>query len=197
MGKAIKSLLLTLICIWAFIGSAFAEEFSADVINASKGQKFNGKIFVANDKIRMEIPGAVTITRIDKNIVWILMPQQNAYMEQPIDRKTVVAATGRVPDVVSRKFIEDEIVNGRNTKKYHVVYRTLGNETEIYQWLDNSMGVPVKTAAVDGSWSVEYRNIKTGNLDQSVFEIPAGYNKFAIPNMNNLSEYRETESAGD
>lgn len=40
---------------------------------------------------------------------------------------------------------------------------------------------PVKTAAVDGSWTQEYRNIKMGPQPNSLFEVPSGCKKLQAP----------------
>ncbi len=197
MGRLIKAASTAFIFILICGGAVFAEDFSAEMVGTGNGQSFSGKIFISKDKVRTEMQGAIAISRIDKNVVWLLMPQQNIYMEQPLDPKTVISSTGKVPDVVSRKFIEDEVIGGRNTKKYRVVYRALGNEAEIFQWVDPSVAIPVKTAAIDGSWSMEYRNIKTGPQSGSIFEVPAGYKKFTVPGMGGANEYRETQSAGN
>ena len=42
---------------------------------------------------------------------------------------------------------------------------------------------PVKTAAADGSWTVEYKNIDRGSQADSLFEVPAGFQKTAMPGM--------------
>jgi hypothetical protein len=41
---------------------------------------------------------------------------------------------------------------------------------------------PIKMAAIDGSWSIEYKNIKTLAAD-NLFDLPAGYKKMSIPAM--------------
>jgi hypothetical protein len=48
------------------------------------------------------------------------------------------------------------------------------------QWLMVDGGLPVKTAAEDGKWWQEFRNIKLGEPDADLFEVPAGYKKFAM-----------------
>jgi hypothetical protein len=52
-----------------------------------------------------------------------------------------------------------------------------------YQWMATDINFPVKTAAVDGSWSMEYKDIKLGSQPDSLFELPAGYQKMSIPSM--------------
>ena len=40
-----------------------------------------------------------------------------------------------------------------------------------------------KTAAVDGSFTQEYKNIKIGGQPDSLFEVPAGYKKMTMPGV--------------
>jgi outer membrane lipoprotein-sorting protein len=70
---------------------AVAEDFSADLISKSEGQVFQGKIFFAKDKVRMETNEATTITRLDKSMMWMLMPDENMYMEMPLKSQNIVA----------------------------------------------------------------------------------------------------------
>jgi hypothetical protein len=48
----------------------------------------------------------------------------------------------------------------------------------------------VKTAATDGSWWSEFKNIKTMPQDPALFEIPSGYKKmsFSMPDMSSMAE---------
>jgi hypothetical protein len=83
-----------------------------------------------------------------------------------------------------------EIVDGRQADKFKVVLRA-GNRTEtVYQWFIPGLSIPVKTAAVDGSWSLEYRNIRPGKQEDALFEIPWGYEKFSMrmPSMKDVQD---------
>ena len=53
------------------------------------------------------------------------------------------------------------------------------------QWVgpDN---IPVKAAALDESWSVEYHNIKTSGINDAIFEVPQGLQKMQMPSMQNF-----------
>lgn len=124
MRKRIVGMIgLTVFC---FAQITLVAEFSTEIASKAKEGTFTGKIFAANDKVRMEIPGTVTITRTDKNVVWVLMPQQNMYMEQAFDPRNVAQVAEEVPGEIERKFIGDEAVDGKNTKKYHVIYEAMG-----------------------------------------------------------------------
>lgn len=163
-----------------FIAAASAVDFSAEMEMCSAEGRFCGKMNVSGDKTRMEIPGGVAITRMDKNIVWMLIPEQRMYMEQPVDRRMSVSAREKVDGELERKELGIETINGRVAKKYLVTYDSGGRRESVYQWIDQSAGMPVKTAAVDGSWSSEFRNIDTRPQDPALFEIPTGYQKMSM-----------------
>lgn len=161
-----------------------ALDFSADMVNTSKGGVFKGKIFMAKDKSRMETDDAVTITRLDKKVVWILMPKDKMYMEQPFDPAQAAAtkaSTGKMDNEIERKLLGKEKIDGRMAEKFQVVYQQDGKKESVYQWIVPDIKIPVKLAAADNSWTMEYKNIKTSKQPDSLFEVPAGYEKFAMP----------------
>jgi hypothetical protein len=41
--------------------------------------------------------------------------------------------------------------------------------------------VPIRTASPDGSFFMEYRDIKEDSVADNVFEPPAGFEKMALP----------------
>lgn len=170
--------------------AAGAEEFSADMVSLGKGGTFRGKIFMAKDKIRMEMAENVTITRMDKKVVWVLMPKEKMYMEQPFQFDPSVAATDKIPGEVERTLVGKEQVSGQMANKYRIVYRQNARQETIYQWLVPGIDIPVKTSAADGSWTMEYKNIKMGRQPDSLFELPAGYQKFScqMPSMKGILE---------
>jgi len=169
-------------------GTVLAVDFSADVVSSSKGAAATGKIFVTKDKVRMEFPGAATITRMDKEIAWVLMPDQKMYMEQKFDPNAVAASAEKAPGEITRAYISDEVIDGKNAKKYGITYMAAGQETSIFQWIDPATSIPLKTAAADGSWSMEYKNLKAGPQPEALFEIPEGYQKFSMPNMADMAK---------
>ncbi|MFH1580833.1 MAG: DUF4412 domain-containing protein, partial [Pseudomonadota bacterium] len=134
------------------------------------------------------------ITRIDKNIVWILMSAQRMYMEQALKPENVVAATDKMSGEIERKLVGKETIDGKTTNKYRIVYVVADKEETIFQWITTS-GLPIKSAAVDGSWTVEYKNLKTGKQPDTLFEIPAGYQKFSlgVPVMPETKEEKPVE----
>ena len=179
-NRTISMVLVVVISIFLFGGIAVAQDFSADMVSTTKAGVSTGKIFVAKEKTRMETPQTTIITRIDKNVVWILMPAQKMYMEQPLKPENVVATTDKMPGEIERKLVGKETIDGKTTNKYKIVYVTADKKETIFQWIAADSGLPIKSAAVDGSWIIEYKNLKTGKQPDTLFEIPTGYQKFSL-----------------
>lgn len=181
--KNIAKLLFGIIVVFIFfsVKVAFAQEFSADVVTTTKEGTYSGKIFVTKDKVRTELTEAITITRMDKKVAWMLMPAEKTYMEQPFDPNEIVTASEKFPGEIERTLIGQELVDGKTADKYRIVYETEGVRETVFQWIEASSNIPVKTEAEDGSWTVEYKNLKIGAQPESLFEIPADYTKISYP----------------
>jgi hypothetical protein len=129
---------------------------------------------------------AITITRGDRGVSWLIVPSQNMFIEQPMDARNVMASSEKAPGETDRINAGDDMVNGRPAVKYRVYYNSGGVQEQVDQWIDMEYKMPVKTAAVDGSWSVEFMNISMGNQSALLFEIPEKYNKMQIPNIDDM-----------
>lgn len=171
-----------------FAGAGFAGDFSADMVSTSREGSSSGKMYVSGENSRMEMPGMIVINRMDKKVAWMLMPAEKMYMEQALDTRTAAGAQEKMEGEIERIAEGKETVNGRAVTKYRVTYEAQGKRESVFQWLDEKARIPVKTAAVDGSWSMEFKNIETGSQDQALFEIPAGYQKmsFNMPDMADM-----------
>jgi hypothetical protein len=92
-------------------------------------------------------------------------------------------AEDKVKGEVSRKEVGSDTVNGHPATKYEVTAKVDDKVMQIYQWWATDINFPVKTAAIDGSWSMEYRDVKIGSQSDSLFEVPAGYKKMSLPRI--------------
>ena len=170
--------------------AAGQQQFSADMVMQGPQGAIQAKIYIGNGKTRMEMPQAVTILRLDRNVSYMLMPAQRMYMEHPLDATMVAQTSANMPGELERKPLGKESVNGVSADKFQVAYTAAGRTQSVYQWI-GPQGIPTKMAAVDGSWSVEYRNVQVGSQPDSLFEPPADYQKFAMPNMADLEKIRQ------
>jgi hypothetical protein len=187
-NRARSVVLITGILTVVFASRLLAADFSADMINTAGGKVFKGKIFMSGDKTRMETPESISITRMDKKVVWILMPKEKMYMEQAFNPAKAPATSEKVSGEIERKALGQEVIDGKKADKFLVVYTQNRRKESMYQWIAKGIAMPVKMAAVDNSWMVEYKNIKTGKQPDSLFEIPAGYQSFSMgkPTMKDL-----------
>jgi len=160
---------------------ALAADFSGDMIQTTQMGVKKLKIFVSGDKSRVESEDSIIITRIDKKVMWIIMPQQRMYMEQSLNPEHLMTPMDKYPGEIERTLIGREVIDGRAVDKYRIVTAIAMGATEMkstmYQWLAPDLGFPIKMAAEDGSWMVEYKNIRQGGQAASLFEVPAGFQK--------------------
>jgi hypothetical protein len=183
--KKVVSLILMAIFSLSSVTVAFAFDFSSDMVSTSNGQKHTSKIYTQGKKFRMESPDqpGYNIMRMDKNLMWMVMPDQKAYMEMKIDPSKQPRTEEKVEGEVSRKLVGNETIESRMTDKYEITYKDRERTTKMYQWIARDIKFPVKVAAIDGSWIVEYKNIKIGSQPDPLFEVPAGYGKMNMPSM--------------
>ena len=179
--KTLKTICMVclLLVICAVTPSAWAMSFSAH-LHSNEGDM--GKMYLDGSKMRMETQDGIMIMRRDKMVMWVLMPEDKVYMEQPLNQ---AVGPKHLPDndidSGERVFIAKETINGYAADKYKV---TIKGDSH-YEWISNDPGIPmpVRTAALDDSWWNEYREISTAVPDAGVFEIPAGYSKMSVPGM--------------
>jgi hypothetical protein len=166
--------------------ASMPQEFSATIVSTSAGQTVTSHVYMKKDKFRTDtkMAGSSTIVRKDINKVWMIMTAQKAYMEMPgVTEEQTQTVEEKVKGEMSRKKIGNETIDGHPATKYEVTAKVGDNVSQIYQWWATDINFPVKTAAVDGSWSMEYKDIKTGGQPDSLFEIPSGYKKMTVPGM--------------
>jgi hypothetical protein len=168
--------------------AGMAQEFSATVVSQGGGQAVISKIFIKDGKVRTEIqtaPGTYIIVRPDLSKTWTVMTASKSYMEMPIKKELESRVPAeKVKGEISRKAVGSETIDGHPTTKYELTAKPAGEKAiTSYQWWATDIHFPVKTAAVDGSWSVTYKDIKIGGQPDGLFEVPAGYAKMSIPAM--------------
>ena len=164
---------------------AEAQEFSADMISRTGKEVVNARIYVAKDKVRMETPESIMIVRRDKDLSWMVMPADKMYMEHPVDVSSSPKVAANFDDEIERVAMGTEDVDGQPAEKFKVTYREKNKTASVYQWLRGGQ-IPVKVEAVDGSWGMEYKNLKTGPQSAELFEVPAGYEKFSMPGLGGM-----------
>jgi hypothetical protein len=167
--------------------------FAESVMKAAGGPEMVSRMWAGGpDRWRVEVVGQPTaaIVRLDRKKMYTLLPQAKSYYETTMseeEAKTTLQGQQPPPGKVTRKALGKETVAGRPADKYEVTVTPRGGKAQVYyEWLSTELGMPIKMAAADKSWSMEYRNIKLGPQDPKLFEVPAGFKKMVMPSLPNL-----------
>lgn len=169
-----------------------AAEFSADIIQKQGGITNKGKVYIKGNKMRMEMETpagtSVNLTDMDTGLMQMLQPAQKMYLEMQAPKAGAVQTDEMLAEIADKKRVGTEKVNGHECDKYEIIYhdRSLGKMT---QWFSKKLNYPIKIIynGPQGDMVIEYKNIKEGKVDSSLFEIPPGYHKMEIPGMGHPS----------
>ena len=195
MLKKLISRLMLFIISFLIIGLGIAApshagEFSADMIQKSPMGNSEGKVFVKGENLRQEMniggEKQIMIFQKDKGIVWVLMPELKMYMEMTAGGQQNMAppTPEEMENMAEKKYLGQEKMNGYKCKKYRFTPRdpSVGTTT---MWISNKLNFPIKTEMKSSSGPIimEYKNIQEKKVPDSLFKIPAGYQKMSMPMM--------------
>lgn len=174
--------LLSLIVMLALMlpGVCSAAEFQADVLVQAQGEKpIHGKIYVKGTMIRheMEEEGQkqIMIVRPDKNLSWMIVPEEKMYMEIPYQPDEQTFEEWTAEKEKNSKYLGDETISGVECKKYEMEEE--GEKSTF--WISKKYAFPIKVVGPDST--MEYKNLKDGAVPDALFEVPPDYEKMAMP----------------
>ncbi|MCP4661277.1 MAG: DUF4412 domain-containing protein [bacterium] len=159
--------------------------FSAEQVTRLPGQPEQiVRVFVAPQKLRMEMEvpmGAmVNIVREDLGIMWMLVPERQAYREMPMDEAQLNAMMREVNQEQITEELGTETVNGFPCRKVRITTNVevmgMRHEGTAVVWTTPALPMPIRSETEDGAVS-ELREIKPGAQPEELFEIPEGYEK--------------------
>ncbi len=142
-------------------------------------------------RMETEVNGreSTVILRLDKQEMWMLMPEQKMYMEMPIQEQDITSKMKDPDAKVEKKFIKNESIEGHLCKEYFMTVSGSGKkDSSGYIWEAQDLkGMPVKWQDEDKQTTVIWRNIDiNGPIADSLFEIPSGYQKMSMPSLGDL-----------
>lgn len=186
----------------AVSAAASAQDFSADMVSNSKqGKQHTAKIYVSSNKMRIETAEmaktGAAIVDFANNSEIVVMDQQHMYMQMPLRQLAESRMTFWRPDptdacpqwqklaatfkdtkdrIASCRKVGNDVVNGRPAIKYE---GTSAEGKTGTVWVDPKLRYVIKWQGTDSS--MEVQNIHEGAQPASLFEPPAGYRKFEMP----------------
>lgn len=186
--------LLTLVLLLVLSSTVTAERlsepitaYSADTTTRVSGRVITGKVYHARGMERREeeFMGArrIIITRMDLGVIWMLVPNERTYIEEPLQQ--AMEKSGDPVDLDYRLTpMGRELVNGVPAARNRMeATGTDGSVYEGFMWVSND-GILVKMDSrirgrVGSEFSMELRNLRTGPQPGRLFEIPRGFRKFS------------------
>lgn len=156
-----------------------ALEFSADQITRTNGHSRKAYIYYRDQMWRLEhhdlSPVNVTIVRKDKQLMWLLLSRMKHFKTVPYDPEQAPKVSERLDGEVAREEIGTQTLDGHPTTLYQVTVRKDDQEHVFYQWLATDIRFPLKLARKDGSWLVEYKNVRLRALSDFLFQLPVNF----------------------
>ena len=171
-----------------------AAEFTADMTINAGGHVMEGKIFVKGHNYRQEMntmgQKQVMIFDGNKQTGWILMPSANMYMDLPklTEGNSPVTDPKELEKKATKKYLGEETINGHKCKKYLFVFKDSPG-TKMTQWISTRLEYPIKMIVEGqrGRMVREIKNIKETSVSNSLFAVPAGYQKMSLPGLPKLN----------
>ena len=176
--------------LFSLVSVAAAAGYSADVVTTSKSGTTHAKMWVSYSlwAQRMEMPAhpeMIMIVRLDKKLVWNINKESKMYMEiamRPGMAANTIASGEKSPTEVERTYLLTETVEGHVADKYQITHQLGNDRSTFFLWLlkDNNM-FPIKTQHKDSV--TVFKNLNFSEPPASMFEVPLGYEKMAMPFM--------------
>ncbi len=163
-----------------------AAEFTANMVLKDGGKTMPGKIYVKGDKMRQEFIDehgqSVTIVRKDKKVIWVIMPWEKAYVEMPLGKELPGQFLQLPANCLKKRKVCTEMVSGYPTERYQVTVPgdQFGPVIQTF-WVCEKLGLPLKMDCKEKKFSVEYKDIKEGQVPDKLFEPPPGFQKVTNP----------------
>ena len=181
-------------------------EYSGNTRMETADGVMEGVVFHASGKERRETKtGSQPMTMIirhDKQVIWMLMPDANAYMEMGLGQSKDKSDLSDYH--IDQTTVGEEDINGITTTKSKVIMTKKDGSKLGGFWWTTKEGIPLKMdmISVEGETKermvMELNDLKIGKQNPKLFEVPADYMNMSMgmPNLNELMQEREPMEEG-
>lgn len=176
-------------------GAEQAKELSYDMyIVDPDGNEIITAVYIDGTKMRQEtkIEGREMIFLGDSAAtMYVYYPDEGTAMkidlgDNELGQEMQEDPYAMIEDVVDKvKVIGHETIDGKKTTviQYDVDGIAEGITTKMWVWEKHGIPIKVVTTGPEGTTTVEFKNIKTGNVSDDLFELPAGVNVIDLESM--------------
>jgi len=164
-----------------------ADAFTADIVmdtHVPGAPRLTGKLYLGNGHLRADWGQFADVFDLQQRKGWRVITSAHAYQELGSKDLSTYAPEmvngspcphAQVPPAC--KLIGNESIEGRAAKKWDV-YNP--NGFHVYFWTDDALGLTLRMAMGDDI-SYEAKNLREQSVAESMFELPAGYEKLDRP----------------
>ncbi len=193
--KMNRCVLFLIVSVYFMMGGVWAAglpeptvEYSADSTVQTGNYTSKSKVYRSIQKERREMKVGesqqIVISRMDKNLIWMLMPMQKIYTEMSMGKMKGKSAPGNMTyEDIQQTVVGEEMIQGIKTTKSKVtVIDVSGTTFQGHMWT-TAEGITLKmeTAAKGRGESFQTKmvleNLEIKKQDPNLFEIPDGYTK--------------------
>jgi len=161
-------------------------DYSVEMEMNSGTMAMKTKLFVKDkgeltrSEVNMMGNSSIAIVRKDKGVMWMVLPSQKMYMEQPLTQAKAPSIPGAIPTGTWEKQGEEK-VDGQDCEKWKCDMQANGQAVSVTYWVNKSTKIPAQVEA--GGMITQWKNFKAATPDASLFEVPANFRKMAMPQM--------------
>ncbi|MCL7486712.1 MAG: hypothetical protein M8357_00875 [Desulfobulbaceae bacterium] len=207
-GNRTGSWLFALFLLFCFPGLPVADTgqginaFSAKMVTTIQGHTTVAHMTIQGEKMRIQMTGgrifSTMIARYDNDLLWLIAPAAQQYMELPLDSIGLGVPHFFHPETsIKKTTIGEETVSGIKAVKYRA---TVSMDTvKVYEgflWeaIDNP-DFPLKWEEPGTLTVVEWQERSFAAAPDSFFEIPATYRRIEQPVASRSSEKHQSLKA--
>lgn len=157
---------------------SFSAIFTIESAEDAKPQNFQVSFTRDMQRLDMLSPETgTTIVRVDKGVVWSIIPDMKMAIEMPIRPENNNPLFHNPDRILKYEVLGEETMGGHPVIKERLEMQNEGGDVKaIYRWFAKDIGWPLRAEAVDGSWKLSFDGLRTGPQDPALFELPAGVN---------------------
>jgi len=173
-----------------FLSSSAIAQFSADMVTTNGDITQTSKFYSENPYYRMDMEEGgqqmFVVVNTETNITQAFMPSQKMYMEMKSDdiqstSNDVFQSLEEQKKKYETKMVGKETVNGYDCEIYEVMAD--GSIVTTY-WQSAEIEYPIKVVTgKNQDMIMELKNIEKGDIDDALFQVPAGYTKMDMQGM--------------
>lgn len=153
-------------------------QFAAETVQTGpQGPVSKGKMYVGKNRMRVETEQQgrqfIRIIDDDKQVEWILFPEQHSYMERRAPAGTPKKAERSAGDTnpcatpmqgMQCAKLGTETIAGRKTDKWEITLTHQGQTIKTTQWIDTERGTPLRQE-MGGGQSMELKFLSSETLE--------------------------------